>query len=442
MEVMTSSQEKLIDTQPKYPSLEEILAEYSKEYNNELPKEGNIFGFWMQTLADLQLLELELKGLTSDYKINALERKVNFKNDEEKLINRIAHLDIINGKQTQYSYIIDMFGDTNAYAFHNLYPYKGKFYPRVVRTLINAFGLNENDLILDPYNGCGTATHEASLMGFNSIGVDINPIGNIIAEIKNELLFKDEKNFNLSINDLKEIFNLIEQKKRTHKDKIMYKLMLLLYFDTIDAFARTSRYNRKGKLGLFIEKFNYIKDCLLKTKKLINDFNIKIKKAKLFSGNVVELSNLGIKENSIDAIITSPPYYFSLDYVGKDAIAYNYLNEIGLLKETMQDIKNLYLGMRVKDDFKNKKLLSNKIITYFDDLQKSIIEMAKVLKSGGKIAIIIGDSTVYSKKLPTTKKTHEFATGAGLKHLESIFNPLLGARNRAIRGESILIYQK
>ena len=29
------------------------------------------------------------------------------------------------------------------------YPYKGKFYPRIVRTLINAFKLNENSLLLD-----------------------------------------------------------------------------------------------------------------------------------------------------------------------------------------------------------------------------------------------------------------------------------------------------
>ena len=31
--------------------------------------------------------------------------------------------------------------------------------------LINAFKLNEGSLLLDPFNGSGTATHEASLMG-------------------------------------------------------------------------------------------------------------------------------------------------------------------------------------------------------------------------------------------------------------------------------------
>jgi len=154
------------------------------------------------------------------------------------------------------------------------------------------------------------------------------------------------------------------------------------------------------------------------------------------------LNECDIKDNSIDAIITSPPYYFSLDYVGKDKIAYEYLNEVGLLKETMEDIKNLYLGMKINPDLQFRSLLEKRIITYLEDLRKSVYEMTKVLKPGGKIAIIIGDSTVNGKKLPTTKKTNEFALENGLKHIRTVFNPLLGARNRAIRGESILIYEK
>jgi len=425
-----------------YPSFEEIINDYSYEVKKFQQKEGNIFGFWMQTLADLQLLDLELSGLTKEYRIDPINYKVEFNNDNEFIRRRIAHLDLVDGKPTLYSYIIDLFNDTNAYAFHNLYPYKGKFYPRVVRTLINAFRLDENHLILDPYNGCGTTTHESSLMGIKSIGIDINPIGNIIAELKNELLFISESEFDLTMNDLIEIYHNLEKKQKVLKNEIMYKLVLLIYFDTKDAFVRTTRYNRKGEIGLFIEKFNYIKDCYFKTKQFIKEWNIEIKKAIVKKGNVLNLNECDIKDNSIDAVITSPPYYFSLDYVGKDKIAYEYLNEVGLLKETMEDIKNLYLGMKINPDLQFRSLLEKRIITYFEDLRKSVYEMTKVLKPGGKIAIIIGDSTVNGKKLPTTKKTNEFALENGLKHIRTVFNPLLGARNRAIRGESILIYEK
>ncbi|RLC47589.1 MAG: hypothetical protein DRH57_03800 [Candidatus Cloacimonadota bacterium] len=434
--------QNLFNQHIEYPSFEEILNEYSKEADNYLPKEGNVFGFWMQTLADIQFLDLELSGLTKDYKIDALNHKVYFNDDYEYIIKRIAHLDLVDSKPTLYSYLIDLFGDTNAYAFHNLYPYKGKFYPRIVRTIINAYDLQEGDLILDPYNGCGTTTHEAGLMGIDSIGIDINPIGNIISELKNELLFVDEKEYELNTNDLVKIFDYIENKKRTHKNDIMYKLFLMLYFDTKDAFIRTTRYNKKGMKGLFIEKFNYIKDCYNKTKKYLKEWNINYKKAIIKEGNVLDLKSAGIDDETIDAIITSPPYYFSLDYVGKDKIAYDYLNEIKFFNYKMEDVKKEYLGMKIKPNIPARKLLEKRVITYFDDLEKSIQEMARVLKPGGKIAIVIGDSTLNGRKLPTTHKTNDYCLKYGLKHIRSVFNPLLGTRNRAIRGESILLYYK
>ena len=68
--------------------------------------------------------------------------------------------------------------------------------------------------------------------------------------------------------------------------------------------------------------------------------------------------------------------------------------------------------------------------------------MVRVLKRGGKMAIVIGDSSLNGSKLPTTEKTHQFCLKHGLKSIRTVFNPLLGARNRAIRGESALLYGK
>lgn len=167
-----------------FPSYEEIIEAYAREFNKYVTPEGDAtFGFWMQTIADLQFLDLELQGLTRNYSINPTERTVEINGDEEFLRLRIAHLEKVGGKATLYSELVDEFGDTNAYAFHNLYPFKGKFYPRVVRTLINTFGLRENSLLLDPFNGSGTTTHEASIMGIKSVGVDITPMGTMLAEV-------------------------------------------------------------------------------------------------------------------------------------------------------------------------------------------------------------------------------------------------------------------
>jgi len=149
-----------------FPSYEEVIEAYSREFSNYVtPKGDTTFGFWMQTLADLEFLDLELKGLTEEYTIDPVNRTVNLKGDDDFIKLRVAHLEKVKRMRTLYTDIVDKFGDTNAYAFHNLYPYKGKFYPRIVRTLINAFKLKDNAFLLDPFNGSGTATHEAGLMG-------------------------------------------------------------------------------------------------------------------------------------------------------------------------------------------------------------------------------------------------------------------------------------
>ena len=419
-------------------SFEDTLDEYSKEFYNYIRLKGeNVFGFWMQTLADLELLKLELDGLTKNYEINAIERRVELEDSKEIIRLRVAHLERVENKPTLYTEFVDKFGDTNAYAFHNLYPFKGKFYPRVVRTLINAFGLDSNSLILDTFNGSGTTTHEASLMGIESVGIDITPIGTTLAEIKNELPFLSEEEITFTSEELLEILRKIEKKEWKHDNPTIYKLMLILYFDTIDAFTRTTRYDKKGKEGLFNLKYMYILECHKKLIELKEKFNLGFKKAKIIHGDVLQLKNYNLMKDKFDAVITSPPYYFSIDYVGKDKLAYDYL---GI---EMKKIEMKYLGM--KNEMNKSSIygeLPLKVIRYYEDLKESIYNIFWSLKYGGKCAIIVGDSTVLGKKIPTTIMTKKFCEEAGFKFNKLIFNPLLGARNRAIRGESIIICTK
>ena len=405
---------------------------------------NNNFGYWIQTLADIQFLNLELSGICDNYEIDALKKTVSFtgKPNFSEIKKRIAHLDRVNGEQTLYSKITDLYNDTNAYAFHNLYPYKGKFYPRIVRTLLNTFKANKQHIVLDPFNGCGTTTHECSLIGIHSIGVDINPIGNIVSTVKNELLYSLDELNSFSTEQVRECFNFLADKKHFETSKILKQLFLLLYIDTIDAFDRTTRYKKKGKLGLFMDKFDYIKDCGNKLKNFLSENNLVFNKAAIKEGNAIDLKKIGIKNDSIDYIITSPPYYFSLDYVGKDKIAYDYLNETKFFAYDMDNVKNEYLGMKIRKGILEKRKIEKKVVTYFMDLEKSIYEIVRVTKKKGKIAIIIGDSSLNGIRLPTTQKTHEYCMKNGLKHIKTIFNPLLGTRNRAIRGESVLLYEK
>ena len=422
----------------EYPTYEEVLEEFSKEFNRYVTPTGeNIFGFWMQTLADLKFLELELQGLAKNFKINPTKRTVEIKGDFKLIRRRIAHLEKVGGKPTLYCVMVDKFRDTNAYAFHNLYPFKGKFYPRIVRTLLNAFRITPEHIVLDPFNGSGTMTHEASLMGIKSVGLDITPIGTWLAELKNELPFLKEEEITFQLDELKEIFGAIEAKTWNYPNPIVYKLMLILYFDTIDAFTRTTRYNKEGKFGLFVRKYKYILSCYEKLMEIKNEWNLKFVKAKVIQGDILELKKYKWMSGHFDAVITSPPYYFSIDYVGKDKLAYKYLGV------DMKEIESKYLGMKNNGEkLKTYGRFPSKVITYYNDLRKSIENIFWSLKPGGKLAIIVGDSTVGGKKIPTTIMTKKFCEDVGFKFNKLIFNPLLGARNRAIRGESIIICTK
>ena len=398
------------------------------------PKAENTFGFWVQTIADVQLLSLELDGLTESYKIDVINRCVEFEGDSELIKRRIAHLEKVRNEKTLYTEFADTFNDTNAYAFHNLYPYKGKFYPRLVRTLINAFQLDEESIILDPFNGSGTTTHEASLMGIRSVGVELTPMGVTMSKLKNDLLFIREDELKFTEKELNEIFRDIESKSWEYYNDTIHKLMLLLYFDTIDAFERTSRYKKKGRVGLFIEKYRYVLDCYIKTMDIKNKWGLRFTPAEIIEGDVLELRKFNWMEEKFDAVITSPPYFFSIDYIGKDKVAYEYLGV------SMDRLKSKYLGMKNSVSCKGK--YPARVVQYYIDLKKSIENIYWSLKEGGKLAIIVGDSTFQGKKLPTTLMTKKFCEEVGFKFEKLIFNPLLGERNRAIRGESIIICSK
>jgi hypothetical protein len=71
---------------------------------------------------------------------------------------------------------------------HDLHVYKAKFFPRMVRALINIYAEDE-DIVFDPFAGSGTALLESSLLGYNAVGIDIDPISVRISDCKTDPFF-------------------------------------------------------------------------------------------------------------------------------------------------------------------------------------------------------------------------------------------------------------
>jgi DNA modification methylase len=77
------------------------------------------------------------------------------------------------------------------YVTHGLHAYKGKFYPQLAKALINLSAVRPGGRILDPFCGSGTVLLESYLNGFSGVGLDVNPLAIKIARAKIGILSTD-----------------------------------------------------------------------------------------------------------------------------------------------------------------------------------------------------------------------------------------------------------
>jgi DNA modification methylase len=78
------------------------------------------------------------------------------------------------------------------YATHGIHPYKGKFYPQLAKSLMNIAELPVGGKLLDPFCGSGTVLLEGLLNGYAAFGCDINPLAAKIARAKTEVFAVDQ----------------------------------------------------------------------------------------------------------------------------------------------------------------------------------------------------------------------------------------------------------
>ena len=66
---------------------------------------------------------------------------------------------------------------------HNIHRYSGKFIPQIAARAISLL-TGPGDLVVDPYCGSGTTLLESALLGRRAIGVDLNPLAVLITRVK------------------------------------------------------------------------------------------------------------------------------------------------------------------------------------------------------------------------------------------------------------------
>lgn len=74
------------------------------------------------------------------------------------------------------------------YGTHGVHEYRGKFFPQLVRALINIGVMGTNALVADPMCGSGTTLVETVVAGHRAAGLDLNPLSVLISKVKCSLL--------------------------------------------------------------------------------------------------------------------------------------------------------------------------------------------------------------------------------------------------------------
>jgi len=388
----------------------------------------------VQFIYELSLAELELKALGVDFEVtNGLRefKVLNQSNELKELIKRkTSYFKTIDGKYTDYFHIIqkNQTRSVNQYLTHWIYPYKGKFHPQMIRALLNIIGLKEGDIVFEPFSGSGTTALEAQLLGINFIGIDISPLCIIQGKVKTESIYVLDKILEVKNAIISKLVPDLFQKETNYyaminklspdeKVKNFYKLARLL------AVSDSSRRGRDFKTS-FIKNLNLmllsIKDYIEIKEKL----NLKLGDVKIEAG---DSRNIKLPDNSVDGIITSPPYSIALDYVQNDIHS---LNDLGY---DVLRMRNDFIGVRGNG--------RSRVELYNEDMKKSYREMCRVIKHNRYAVIVIGNATYQGQEIKTVDFTIDYMESIGFKLTKNINKIIFGLYN-VMKKENILIFKK
>lgn len=394
----------------------------------------------VQFIYELALAKYELQVLGVDFSVADNLRTFECKalEDTSYLKNRLAYFQKVNGETTDYAKIVgyNRTRSPNQYLTHWIYPYKGKYHPQMIRALLNVIDIKKGDVILDPFIGSGTTALECQLLGINSIGIDVSQVCVLISKVKTEsldalsnieemkdtlieegkepTLYSYDKDAPSKIGNLGEMINKIKDKKARN----FYKVAELI------AHSDRSRRRKKDFFGSFKNNVEKMLSSTLDFKKVVEELKLPLGNVDI---NFGDARNLKLKDESVDGIITSPPYSIALDYVKNDAHA---LEALGY------DLK------KVKDDFIGVRgTAKTKVELYEKDMEKSYDEMYRVLKNGKYCVIVIGNATISGQELRTVDKTIKYCEKIGLK-LEKNMDKIIFGLYNVIQKENILIFRK
>lgn len=334
------------------------------------------------------------------------------------------------------------FPEQNSRKFlHNMCWYPSRFIPMIPAQLIASLS-RPGDTIFDPFCGSGTVLIEALRQHRNVVCLDINPLGCFIArtkakissgeyfdlaELKNllgeiELVNKEDQGLTLfqsesellkhsyseipnqsqiapwyherTFEELISLFNYIEHVEHELTRDILRLLFIsILIASSGHKGGRPYTYyadNVKPKIPLLK---NALKLYGKRLRLFLSEYNDNVPLERLeIRWDVINGDARNISEeltDTVDLIVTSPPYVSVTDYSTAFRLAHLWYE----WNDSLDSLKKVEIGARWKRKHKNAA------INYLNDMEVCFSEMTNTLKKGKHLCIIIGESKKHLEKV-------------------------------------------
>jgi len=354
---------------------------------------------------------------------------------------------------------------TTQYLTHKFHSYPARFIPQIPLTFIKLF-TKEGETVLDPMCGCGTTLVEAFLNNRNSIGNDFNPLATLISKVKVTLIpdaeFRYLKN---KLQKMKKYLDLdykrIDKRLESLPNRKISRIFNRVVISKLEVIRETLLEIKEGgghediyDLGrvalsatiwslvengggldvddLFLKKINSMEKELKKMEKIVKNPPPKVK---IITGDARKLE---VESNSVDLIVTSPPYVNALDYYRVHM--YNML----WLGMDFDLFRKHEIGAHSHFIYNRFRLLSE----YLGDMLRAMIEMNRVLKNSKLCVIVVGNSSLEYELIESHKFFAEMSKFIGFKPIKTYFRNIDKTRKYTsadigkIDDEYILILQK
>jgi DNA modification methylase len=375
---------------------------------------------------------------------------------------------------------LDFKGIPAGQGLHSIHPYPAMFHFLLVRRFIRELS-SEGDLILDPFCGSGVSAVEALLHNRNYVGYDINPLAVLIAKVRTTpiptekalkllklILKQDVKDYEVpSFPNIKYWFDgdVIEELAKLRavifsvEDVSLQNLFKVAFSETVRLVSRAdlgefklvrAKKVKKQDVRLIFEAITRRNIARLSAlSKLTLKACVDIRQLNVLEG-------LPLKDESVDLVITSPPYGDS-----KTTVAYEQFSKLPIKWLGLDEgFKNHQLGAKEKD-FKQplpseelneclEKIKrkdpkrAREVFSFYADLYGAIENISKKVKPGKHAVVVVGNRTVKGVELPTDKICADFFRQLGFVHIATSVREISNKRMPAgtMKHEYVVILQK